>query len=89
MGTAQSSGVNQYHRNQAIRRKSWNSQAASSGIALSDRLSMLRVGTYAVVVAIYLRSVQRRQYYEETASYQDHSRINKCREREGLERSDS
>ncbi|KAL1241779.1 hemagglutinin [Trichinella spiralis] len=71
MGTAQSSRVNQYHRNQAIRRKSWNSQAASSGIALSDR------------------SVRRRQYYEETASYQDHSRINKCREREGLERSDS
>ncbi|KRX12890.1 hypothetical protein T07_5511 [Trichinella nelsoni] len=52
MGTAQSCRkvVNQYHRDQAIRRKSWNSQTAPSGIALSGRLSTLRVGTYAVVV---------------------------------------
>ncbi|KRX34244.1 hypothetical protein T08_9533 [Trichinella sp. T8] len=73
MGTAQSCRkvVNQYHRDQGIRRKSWNSQTASSGITLSDR------------------DARRRQYYEETASYQDHSRVTKCREREGLERSDS
>ncbi|KAL1241755.1 2'-acyl-2-O-sulfo-trehalose (hydroxy)phthioceranyltransferase PapA1 [Trichinella spiralis] len=82
MGTAQSSRVNQYHRNQAIWRKSWNSQAASSGIAL-------KLVIMPSLWPIYLRSVQRRQYYEETASYQDHSRINKCREREGLERSES
>ncbi|KRZ48020.1 hypothetical protein T02_10783 [Trichinella nativa] len=79
MGTAQSCRkvVNQYHRDQGIRRKSWNSQTAFQLVLMPS------------LWPIYLRDVRRLQYYEETASYQDHSRVTKCREREGLERSDS
>ncbi|KRX70969.1 hypothetical protein T06_12020 [Trichinella sp. T6] len=79
MGTAQSCQkvVNQYHRDQGIRRKSWNSQTAFPLVLMPS------------LWPIYLRDVRRLQYYEETASYQDHSRVTKCREREGLERSDS